>query len=322
MKGLIMERNRTAGFYMLIAVLPIVLCAVSLFPGCETKRTRKNSRAEVDYSTELSEHNRKIAQLLDEISKQERKLGEQEKKLSKLSEDFSRQEKNVLDHGKKLLDLQEIDRKLDRLKSKLGGIEKGQVGKISEPNMARLEKLIKDQIAQNVKRAEVPKIGVVNVQQVFVKCKRNEQYMKKALDERTKLESELTEMKQEIDADEAGLKKLKPGSADRIDRVREVLDKRGQYQAKKQFYELQIKLKDQRWSEQLYKDILRITQEVAAEKDLAFVLEKSEPELPAASAEELRLIIRTHKVLYSGTTIDISDEVLTRLDTAEQNSGQ
>ncbi len=180
----------------------------------------------------------------------------------------------------------------------------------------------KERIKLNVKRAEVPKIGVVNVQQVFVKCKRNESYMKEAFDERSRLEAELTEMQQEIEADQAGLEKLKSGSKDRMEGVREVLNKRGQYQASKEFYELQIKLKDQRWSEQLYKDILRITQEVAAEKDMAFVLEKSEPELPAANAEELRFIIRTHKVLYSGMTIDLSNEVLARLDAAEQSSGQ
>jgi len=309
-----MKSRRVAVLYILVVVLPTLFGLVLLFQGCEKKGILRSSRAQSDHDKQFAAHSGKISQLESALLKQERTLAEQERKITELSGDFSRQEKNVLDHGKKLLDVQEMNRRLDRMDSKLAAIEKGQSAVISEPDMSRLEELIKEQISRHVKRAEAPKIGVVNVQQVFLTCKRNEKYMKDALAERQALESELTELLEQIEADETGLKKLKPGSIDRIDGVREVLDKRARYQAKKEFYKLQIELKDQRWSEQLYKDILRIIQEVAAEKELAFVLEKSDPELPATSAEELRLIIRTHKVLYSGVTIDISGDVLARLD--------
>jgi Skp family chaperone for outer membrane proteins len=65
----------------------------------------------------------------------------------------------------------------------------------------------------------------------------------------------------------------------------------------------------------IYTDILRIVNEVAQQKGLDLVLEKNEPELlDSTPANELMLTIRTHKVLYSGGCVDITDEVIARLD--------
>jgi len=93
-----------------------------------------------------------------------------------------------------------------------------------------------------------------------------------------------------------------------------VFEKEGQQQTKKKFYEQQLSVKDQRWTEKLYQDILRITREVAKEKGLDIVLENNEPQFPAPTANELMMLIRTHKVLYSGGCVDISDEVTKKLD--------
>jgi Skp family chaperone for outer membrane proteins len=56
---------------------------------------------------------------------------------------------------------------------------------------------------------------------------------------------------------------------------------------------------------------------VAKEKGLDIVLEKDEPEFPLSNYTELMTVISTHKVLYSSGCVDISDEVMARLD-AEQ----
>jgi len=66
--------------------------------------------------------------------------------------------------------------------------------------------------------------------------------------------------------------------------------------------------------EELYKEILQETREVAEQRGLDLVFEKSEPELPALSAKDLALAIRMHKLLYSGGCLDITDEVMARLD--------
>jgi len=96
--------------------------------------------------------------------------------------------------------------------------------------------------------------------------------------------------------------------------LKELLEKQAKFEAQQQFYKQQIELKDKRWTEQLYKDILRETCEVAKQKGLDLVLERDEPELPALSAFDLMTIIRTHKLLYSGGCLDITEEVMGRID--------
>ncbi|GAI79705.1 unnamed protein product, partial [marine sediment metagenome] len=59
------------------------------------------------------------------------------------------------------------------------------------------------------------------------------------------------------------------------------------------------------------------TSEVAKQKDLDLVFERSEPELSAPSAKELTVTISTHKLVYSGELLDITDEVMARLDSEE-----
>jgi Skp family chaperone for outer membrane proteins len=73
-------------------------------------------------------------------------------------------------------------------------------------------------------------------------------------------------------------------------------------------------LKDKRWTEGLYEEILQLTSELAAEKGLELVFDKDEPEFPAASSDELMLTLSTNKVLYSGGCLDITAEVIARLD--------
>jgi Skp family chaperone for outer membrane proteins len=66
--------------------------------------------------------------------------------------------------------------------------------------------------------------------------------------------------------------------------------------------------------EALYEDILREVGEVAKQKDLDLVFERSEPELSALGPQELDATISTHKLLYSGDCLDITDEVMARVD--------
>jgi Skp family chaperone for outer membrane proteins len=136
------------------------------------------------------------------------------------------------------------------------------------------------------------KIGVVSVLKIFQNCKGNEQYRQSAVAERARDEAELEKLSKEIEAEEAGLRTLK-------------------------IYKQQAALKEHLWTERVYKDILRITAEVAKEKGLDIVLEKDEPEFPLSNYTELMTVISTHKVLYSSGCVDISDEVMARLD-AEQ----
>ncbi len=125
---------------------------------------------------------------------------------------------------------------------------------------------------------------------------------------------ELKKLEADIEADKAGLVTLKAGSSDYTEQVKEILVKQSTLQAHQKFYERQLELKEQRWTEELYQDILKATEEVAKEKGLTLVLENSRVELPALSSQDLMMTIRTNKVLYGDGSVDITDEVLKKVD--------
>ncbi|MGD0572731.1 MAG: OmpH family outer membrane protein [Sedimentisphaerales bacterium] len=158
------------------------------------------------------------------------------------------------------------------------------------------------------------KIGVVSVRKIFQDCKRNTKYRQEMTAERDKLEAELDSLSKDIDASKSKLKMLKQGSADYLSGMKDVLDKQASLQAKQEYFKRQMDMREQTVVEQLFKDVIKATGEIAKEKGIDLVLEKSEPDLPAANTNELTLTISTHKVLYSSGCEDITDAVMAKVD--------
>jgi Skp family chaperone for outer membrane proteins len=164
------------------------------------------------------------------------------------------------------------------------------------------------------------KIGVVSVRKIFQDCKRNIKYRQEMTAERDKMENELEKLSKEIDLDKANLKVLKPGSNDYAALMKEILEKQGRLQAQQEYFKRHMDMREQAVVEQLFKDVVKATAEVAKEKGFDLVLERSEPDLPAANSNELTLTISTHKVLYSAGCEDITDAVLAKVDATEKSS--
>ena len=158
------------------------------------------------------------------------------------------------------------------------------------------------------------KIGVVSVRKIFQDCKRNTKYRQEMTAERDKIEAELDSLSKDIDASKSKLKMLKQGSTDYLSGIKDVLDKQASLQAKQEYFKRQMDMREQTVVEQLFKDVIKATGEVAKEKGFDIVLEKSEPDLPAANSNELTLAISTHKVLYSSGCEDITDAVMAKVD--------
>jgi Skp family chaperone for outer membrane proteins len=161
------------------------------------------------------------------------------------------------------------------------------------------------------------KVGIVSMRRVLQECKRSAKYRQETLAERDRVLAELERLQAQIGADQAALKTRKVGSSDYMSLYKEMLDKQASLQTQQKFYEQQVGVREQTMIEGLYKDILKVVDEIAKEKGLSLVFEKSEPELPAASASDLMRTIDTNKLLYSGDGLDISDEVIARLDASE-----
>lgn len=172
-------------------------------------------------------------------------------------------------------------------------------------------------LAQPKPNTPSSRIGVLSIRKIFRNCKANNRYMEKMVAEKNKTDVEEDKLSKEISAQEAGLKTLVPGTNDHLAQAKELFEKRAQLEAMQQFNRQQRVLKERRWTEELYKEILRITNELAKEKGLDLVLERAELEFPMPSTEEFVTILNTHKVLYSDGCVDISDEVTVRLDAEE-----
>ena len=158
------------------------------------------------------------------------------------------------------------------------------------------------------------KIGLLSIRKVFLDCRANAKYRADFLTEQNKANAEIEALTKETDALEAGLKALVPGSPDYLAQYKELLEKQNQLQTKQQYNNQQRALKERYWTEQLYKEILQITNELAKEKNLDLVLERTEPEFPVTSTEEFVTMLNTHKVLNGGGCVDLTTEVTTRLD--------
>ena len=163
-----------------------------------------------------------------------------------------------------------------------------------------------------------PKIGVISIREIFRASARISRYRQEAMVERQTMEVRLNGLATEIQSEESGLALLSPGSSDHLAQLERIYKKRANLEMEKELYNKKLALKEQRITEDLYGAILLATRAVAEEKGLDLVFEKSEPELPAPSPTQLELAMGTHKVLYSGGCLDISKDVLARINSQDR----
>jgi Skp family chaperone for outer membrane proteins len=164
------------------------------------------------------------------------------------------------------------------------------------------------------------KIGLVSVRSIFQNCKKNTDYKTKMMAEQDKIIAELEKLNKAIDAIQADLKTRKTGSEDSLKLMKDIAEKKASLEGQKQYYQEQFKVKDQMWTEKMYVEILDTVGKIAKQKGYDLVLEKDEIELPAASATELMLIIRTHKVLYHNNDMDFTSDVLAAVDAPQADT--
>lgn len=244
------------------------------------------------------------------IAKQDEKIAEQGKLLAKQGKLLAEQDKRFARQDKRLAELESIAKKVDEIQANLNTRKVD----INDSDMSLIQEMIEKQVKINVRSVNTPKIGVVSIRKIFRDCKRSAKYRQEAIAERQRVDADLAKLNNEIEAQKAGLKTLKIGSESYMAQVKEILEKQAILQAQQEFNKQQRALKEQRTTEDIYRDILRITGEVAKQNGLDLVFEKSEPELPALSPTELELSMGMHKLLYSNGCIDITGEVMARLN--------
>lgn len=162
----------------------------------------------------------------------------------------------------------------------------------------------------------VSKIGVVNIERVLMECAATKAYMEKARGEIQKLKDEQDKLKDSITVLDKELSSgmFAVGSDDFYKKNREVAEKENQLKLLQDFNQQELSLKNKLWQIDLYGKVMQIAKEIGKEKDLYLVLSVEEPELSPQIADDFTLVVRTHKVLYSGEGMDLTDTVITRLN--------
>ncbi|MEK7995624.1 MAG: OmpH family outer membrane protein [Planctomycetota bacterium] len=162
-------------------------------------------------------------------------------------------------------------------------------------------------------------VATLSVQQVLRDCKATAKYRERTTIENARMEAEEKKLSLEIQglADVLRAGALKPDSADYMQQYQDLLQKQAEFKIMQELNPQKKALKHQLWTEKLYKEILRITKELASQKGLALVLAVDEPEFPMTRYEDLAMALRTHKVLYNGGCLDLTGEVIAELDKEE-----
>ncbi len=162
--------------------------------------------------------------------------------------------------------------------------------------------------------AEGPNIGVVSIRTVISESQHQARYRSTIMSTQSKLQAQLQSRAKDIEAAEAELNTMRPGTESYLKQLEVVIQKRSDLQGQQEYLSEKRNLEDKEWMEKLYQATLKIISDLAQEKGLDLVLERTDPQFPVPTREELLATFSTHKVLYAGNCTDLTREVITRLD--------
>ncbi len=171
-----------------------------------------------------------------------------------------------------------------------------------------------DRSRLNARSHPEAKLAVVSISRILEQSKKHSNWQEKMEKQENEYYADLQKLNKEIEALKADIDTRKPGSEDHLRLMRKAMEKSGALEARKKFYENEVSMKVRLWTEKIYQEVLDLIAEIAKSKDLNIVLARDEVDLPAPNTNELMLLIRTNKVLFNGDELDITDEVIEKLD--------
>jgi Skp family chaperone for outer membrane proteins len=172
-------------------------------------------------------------------------------------------------------------------------------------------------IAASEKQIAPSKVAIVDVTKVLQNSKKHKKWQDKMTKDEDAMKNEFEKAKIDLKTLQDQMNILKTSSPDYITAMKEYLDKKSLLEAKDKFYQEKVNMEMLQWTQSLYTKMLEITGKIAQKKGLDIVLaqEQLDPESP--SLRDFMLSIRTKKVLYCSTQLDITDDVLMALDEAQ-----
>lgn len=168
--------------------------------------------------------------------------------------------------------------------------------------------------AQPLANEPTSNIGVISIEKALQNCQATAKFKERTETENSEMKAEEKKLSDDIDSLRGTLQALVPNSADWLAQYKDMVKKESELKGLKELNPQIRAMRAHQWTERLYPEILRITKELAAKKNLALVLTVEQPEFPTQRYEELVMTLRTHKVLYTGGCVDLTNEVIVELD--------
>jgi Skp family chaperone for outer membrane proteins len=161
--------------------------------------------------------------------------------------------------------------------------------------------------------APLLKIGLVSIRDTFGASKKYLQFQAQAAKRANQAGAQLDELAKQADTEERDLKTLKQGTAEYVKQFQVALEARAKLQNQQELLKQQRMMEDKKTFEDMYQEVLKTVETIAKEKGLDLVLERTEPKFPMSS-EEVFSTISTHKVLYVAGGVDLTNDVIDRVD--------
>lgn len=160
------------------------------------------------------------------------------------------------------------------------------------------------------------KVAVVDVTRVLENSKKHQAWQQKMETEQKQMRAEFDAMQSELETLDQQLRGgvLRRGSEDYLKYARQFAEKKAVLDARVAFYDDKVTAEMQSWTEELYKTLIVVVDRVAQQKGIDLVLATEQLDLPAPSLRDFMLTIKTNKVLYNHSNLDITTEVLAGLD--------
>ncbi len=165
------------------------------------------------------------------------------------------------------------------------------------------------------------KIGIVSVHSALRNCKATIKFRERLIAEKVKMDSEEDALDKESKSLAGSLRAFRPDSSEYMETFQKMVRTQSELKALQEVNPRRSALKQMQWTQKVYKEILRITKELAAKKGLTLVLGADEPEFPFQRYDELVMTLSTHKVLYHNGCVDLTNEVIAQLDKMQSTLG-
>jgi Skp family chaperone for outer membrane proteins len=164
------------------------------------------------------------------------------------------------------------------------------------------------------KAAPTGRVAYVNVIKALNEFQGQKDLVEEIAKAQDKLAAENKARRDKLDTSQAELERLDPQDPTMVQRMREHLAQQVDYKNWGEMAQLNLAREFGIWSVRFYKDLLKVTEEIAKREGYDLVLYKGEFESISMDPEQIKEQIRSLHVLYANPTTELTQLVLDKLN--------